>query len=119
MNRTLYWRPCPFFCPESPDHFRSWETLMTACAGIDGPVTLDVPESTPFPRGTHDLSGVSITVTECRVTVRGVPGARCAEDDLRCTCDAEPGCATLDHDLDCPMFGKASKRVHEEGEIDG
>jgi len=77
MNRTLYWRPCPYFCPDSPDHFRSWAALMAARAGVDGPVTLDVPEAVPFPRGTHDLSGVSITVTECAATVRGVPGTRC------------------------------------------
>lgn len=77
MIRTLYWRPCPYFCPDSPDHFRSWAMLMAARAGVDGPVTIDVPEAAPFPRGTHDLSEVSITVTECRVIVGGIPGARC------------------------------------------
>lgn len=78
MNqRTLYWRPCPYFCLDSPDHFRSWTMLMAARASIDGPVTIDVPEAAPFPRGTHDLSGVSITVTDVRAVVHGVPGARC------------------------------------------
>ena len=38
------------------------------------------------------------------------PLVRATLRDL-CTCDAEPGCATLDHDMDCPLFGMASKPV--------
>ena len=74
----LFWRPCPFFCPPLPDYFKSWVQLMAARSRIAGPVVIDIPEAAPFPRGTHDLSGVIIHVSETnRVTVEGEPGARC------------------------------------------
>src|SRR6202142_670788 len=75
--RTLYWRPCPFFCPEAPDYFRSWASLMLEVASIKGPITIDVPEATPFPRGRWELRGSSIIVSE--LTKRDVirsPGRR-------------------------------------------
>ena len=85
MKTTLYWRPCPFFCPTLPGYFRSWADLMTERARVAGPVTIDVPVATPLPRGTHDLSGVSVHVSEDNVIeTEGEPGARC---DVGCWVD--------------------------------
>ena len=77
-TRPRYWRPCPFFCPESPDHFRSWALLMLEAHSIDGPVSIDLPESTPLPRGTWDFKNASIIVTApaAELTVAAVVGRR-------------------------------------------
>ena len=78
MTRTLYWRPCPFFCPNEPDYFRSWAALMAERTIVDGLVTIDVPSSTPLPCGTHDLTGCSVHVSDDNVIfLDGEAGARC------------------------------------------
>lgn len=78
-RRTLYWRPCPFFCPAEEGYFRSWADLMAEASRSRSGVTIDVPESVPFPRGTHDLSGVHLTVTpNDEIRLEGDDaGARC------------------------------------------
>jgi hypothetical protein len=85
---TLYWRPCPFYCPPAPNWYRSWADIMNARAAIPGPVQIDIPEGTPFPRGVHDLSGCHLVITEANVIEAiGEPGARCNQVphlDVRC-----------------------------------
>lgn len=83
--KTIYWRPCPFFCPDLPGYFRSWADLMVEkerlCANGE-PITIDVPEGTPFPRGTHDMRGSYVDCTgDLPQIVGDDPGSRCVPEE--------------------------------------
>jgi hypothetical protein len=75
---VLHWRPCPFYCPDEPLYFRKWTELAEAMTQHKGTVTVDMPPARPFPRGTHDNTGLDLRVTATGVQITGAAGARCS-----------------------------------------